>query len=243
MTQQPTSSSKGTNLCLHPSFESSEVDGEVDFPSSPSLSVWLFSVRVTTTAAWRIGVTRISFSSLGWNWTFNTGEGKRNFRSHSPEKKNQSRGDIREVITWAAQFVLPDRTSQRVTVLSVEAETTFLPDLDQERLQTGWTWAWMILAIPRVKKSHTTIRPSLQPTARSVPYLRTKQATPTIVQLPSPLQTPLCLTGWTGMWWPLWCNPKYHRSPRGSSGQNSLYWKQKRLVRIWHRPPSKNQLT
>lgn len=39
------------------------------------------------------------------------------------------------------------------------------------RVHTGWTCAAMILAIPRVKKSHTTILPSLQPTASNVPRL------------------------------------------------------------------------
>lgn len=29
---------------------------------------------------------------------------------------------------------------------------------------------WIILAIPRVKKSHITTLPSLQPTASNVPY-------------------------------------------------------------------------
>lgn len=35
--------------------------------------------------------------------------------------------------------------------------------------QTGWMWALMILAIPLVRKSQMTMRPSLQPTASSVP--------------------------------------------------------------------------
>lgn len=38
-------------------------------------------------------------------------------------------------------------------------------------LHTGWTWADIILAMPLVKKSHITIRPSLQPTAKRVPRL------------------------------------------------------------------------
>ena len=50
--------------------------------------------------------------------TFNTGDGNLNFWSHSPVK-----------------------TSQSVTVLSVDAETTLRPDLDHEREHTGWTWA------------------------------------------------------------------------------------------------------
>lgn len=37
--------------------------------------------------------------------------------------------------------------------------------------QTGWMCALIILAMPLVKKSQITIRPSLQPTASSVPHL------------------------------------------------------------------------
>jgi hypothetical protein len=58
--------------------------------------------------------------------------------------------------------------------LSVEAETSLEPFLDQERLHSGWTWAVMILAMPRVRKSQMTIRPSLQPTAKRVPNLLKK---------------------------------------------------------------------
>ena len=36
---------------------------------------------------------------------------------------------------------------------------------------TGWTWALIIFAIPLVKKSQMTMRPSLQPTARREPLL------------------------------------------------------------------------
>ena len=48
---------------------------------------------------------------------------------------------------------------------------TFLQFRDQLRLQTGYTWAEIDLAIPRVRKSHINILPSLQPTAKSVPLL------------------------------------------------------------------------
>lgn len=48
---------------------------------------------------------------------------------------------------------------------------TRYPLRDQLKLQTGCTCAEKTLAIPRVKKSQMTMRPSLQPTARRVPYL------------------------------------------------------------------------
>lgn len=44
----------------------------------------------------------------------------------------------------------------------------------------------MIFAIPRVKKSQTTIRPSLQPTAKSVPYLLNEQVTANEIQSREP---------------------------------------------------------
>ena len=133
-----TSSSRGTNLCVAPE------DAELDVLEAP----WGWFAMVTTTAACLIGVTRISDSFRGWNWTFNTGDGNLNRWSLSPV-----------------------RTSHTETVLSVDVETILCPDLDHEREHTGCTCAWMILAIPRVKKSHITIRPSLQPTAKSVPNL------------------------------------------------------------------------
>ena len=51
-------------------------------------------------------------------------------------------------------------------------------DLDTCLMEhTGCMWAEIILAIPRVRKSHTTILPSLQPTASRVPLLLNAQVT------------------------------------------------------------------
>lgn len=57
------------------------------------------------------------------------------------------------------------------TVSSVDADANLWPLRDQLMLHTGWTWADIILAMPLVRKSQITMRPSLQPTARSVPRL------------------------------------------------------------------------
>ena len=48
--------------------------------------------------------------------------------------------------------------------------------------QIGCIWALITLAIPRVRKSQTTIRPSLQPTANSVPCLLNAQVTAMLTQ-------------------------------------------------------------
>lgn len=89
---------------------------------------------------------------LGSNCTFNTAHGNLYFCSHSPE-----------------------RIFQIHTVLSVDADAILWPFLDQLMLQTGCTWAEIILAMPLVRKSQITIRPSLQPTAKSVPRLLNAQ--------------------------------------------------------------------
>ena len=52
--------------------------------------------------------------------------------------------------------------------------------------QTGCTWALMIFAIPLVRKSQTTILPSLQPTANSVPRLLNVQVTAIEIQSRAP---------------------------------------------------------
>uniref|UniRef100_A0A8W7Q264 Uncharacterized protein n=1 Tax=Anopheles coluzzii TaxID=1518534 RepID=A0A8W7Q264_ANOCL len=58
------------------------------------------------------------------------------------------------------------------TLLSVEADSSLWPLRDQHKLHTGCTWAEMIFAMPRVRKSQMTTRPSLQPTASRVPTSR-----------------------------------------------------------------------
>lgn len=63
---------------------------------------------------------------------------------------------------------------------------TLWPFRDQLMLHTGWTWADMILAIPRVRKSQITMRPSLQPTANNVPYLLKAQVTANDMQSSEP---------------------------------------------------------
>ena len=52
---------------------------------------------------------------------------------------------------------------------------------------TGWTWALIILAIPLVRKSQMTIRPSLQPTAKREPLRLNDAVTATLTEskLPS----------------------------------------------------------
>lgn len=77
-----TSSSRGITLCV------------------PSTS--------TITAACLIGHTRNLLRFLGWNWTFNIGEGNLYFWSHSP-----------------------DKTSHIQTLLSVDALNNLCPFLDQ----------------------------------------------------------------------------------------------------------------
>lgn len=110
--------------------------------------LWCTPFVSTRIAACFIGQTNNLSKLLGSNWTFNTGPGNLYFCSHSPE----------------SMFHIQ-------TVLSVEADAILWPFLDQLILQTGCTWAVIILAIPLVKKSHITIRPSLQPTANKVPLL------------------------------------------------------------------------
>ena len=105
----------------------------------------LVSTRI---AACLIGQTSKRSIPLGSNCTFRTGHGKRYFCSHSPVSTHHTQA-----------------------VLSVEAETILCPVRDQLILQTGCTCAEIIFAIPLVKKSQITIRPSLQPTASKVPRL------------------------------------------------------------------------
>lgn len=52
--------------------------------------------------------------------------------------------------------------------------------------QTGWTWALITLAIPLVKKSHKTMRPSLQPTAKMVPCRLNTHVTAMLTQSKAP---------------------------------------------------------
>ena len=116
--------------------------------SSSIGKTWCPPLMLTKTAACLMGQTNSLSRHLGSNWTFNTGHGNLYFCSHSPDKMSHTH-----------------------TVLSVEADAILKPFLDQLMLQTGWTWAEIIFAIPRVRKSHMTILPSLQPTASSVPRL------------------------------------------------------------------------
>lgn len=73
-----------------------------------------------------------------------------------------------------------------------------MQDCDYTNLseQTGCTWALIIFAIPRVKKSHTTTRPSLQPTASKVPWRLKAQVTAMLTQSSAPSKscTKRCLT-------------------------------------------------
>ena len=55
--------------------------------------------------------------------------------------------------------------------------------------QTGCTCAPMTLAIPRVKKSHMTIRPSLQPTASRVPCLLNAHVSAVLTQSSVPSES------------------------------------------------------
>ena len=54
------------------------------------------------------------------------------------------------------------------------------------REHTGCTWALMTLAMPRVRKSQMTIRPSLQPTANNVPWRLKAQVTAMLTQSKAP---------------------------------------------------------
>lgn len=67
-----------------------------------------------------------------------------------------------------------------------ESFPTLCPFRDQPMLHTGCTCADIIFAIPLVKKSQTTILPSLQPTASSVPYLLKEQVTASDIQSKEP---------------------------------------------------------
>lgn len=100
----------------------------------------------TTSGAAFNGQTRMFFSSRGLNWTPIIAPGKRKEISHSPVSTFQTH-------TW----------------LSVDAETSLHPFRFQPSEQTVWACALIVFAIPRVKKSQIAIRPSLHPTARSVP--------------------------------------------------------------------------
>ena len=51
---------------------------------------------------------------------------------------------------------------------------------------TGWTWAGITLDIPRVIKSQITTRPSLHPTAKSVPLLLNAAVTASETQSNTP---------------------------------------------------------
>jgi len=51
---------------------------------------------------------------------------------------------------------------------------------------TGWTWALIIFAIPLVRKSQMTIRPSLHPTASNVPRLLNAHVTANEMQSKAP---------------------------------------------------------
>jgi len=136
----------------------------------------------TITAAYRMGQTKSRLSFRGSNWTFSTGEGNLYLCSNSPVS-----------------------TSQMHTLLSVEAESncsemecyknyterrrwppTLWPFLVQLRLHTGCTWAEIIFAMPRVRKSQITMRPSLQPTAKRVPYLLKAHVTASEMQSREP---------------------------------------------------------
>lgn len=121
------------------------------------------SLTLTKTAAYFIGHTRNRVSFRGSNCTFKTGEGNLYWWSRSPV-----------------------RTSQRQTLLSVDADISLWPPLVQLKLHTGWTWADMILAIPLVRKSQMTILPSLHPTASRVPYLLKEQVSAKEIQSRDP---------------------------------------------------------
>lgn len=135
----------------------------------------------TRTAAYRMGHTKSRLSFRGSNCTFSTGDGNLYLCSSSPVS-----------------------TSQMHTLLSVEAESnwsglenvddevygergpTLWPFLVQLRLQTGCTWAEIILAMPLVRKSQITMRPSLHPTAKRVPYLLKAHVTANEMQSSEP---------------------------------------------------------
>lgn len=76
----------------------------------------------------------------------------------------------------------PTKTSHTDTVLSVEADTILRPDRDHDSEHTGWTCACMIFAMPRVKKSQITMRPSLHPTAKRVPNRLNWQVMAMVIQ-------------------------------------------------------------
>lgn len=54
--------------------------------------------------------------------------------------------------------------------------------MSHHKEHTGWICALIILAMPRVKKSQITIRPSLQPTANSVPQRLNVQVRAMLIQ-------------------------------------------------------------
>ena len=133
---------------------------------SPSLSTGSISClppTLTRIAACRIGHTRNWVSFRGWNWTLRIGDGNRYLFSQSPVN-----------------------TSNMHALLSVDADKSLWPLLDQDNEQIGWTWAEIIFAIPRVRKSQITMRPSLHPTARSVPYLLKQHVTASEIQSKAP---------------------------------------------------------
>lgn len=63
---------------------------------------------------------------------------------------------------------------------------TLCPFLDQLKLHTGCTCDDIIFAMPLVRISQMTMRPSLHPTARSVPYLLKEQVTAREMQSKDP---------------------------------------------------------
>lgn len=99
----------------------------------------------------------------GLNCTFNTGEGNWNRMSISPlaTSHKNTRRSVDELSSFRPlRFQLREKSKE---CLSPKKDHTYLSDV------MGWIWLLHSLAIPRVMKSHTAIRPSLQPTANNVP--------------------------------------------------------------------------
>ena len=153
--------------------------------SSKGNSLWLPSSS-TRTAACLIGHTRKISFFLGWYCTFKMGEGNLYLRVQSPVITSH----IATVLSVEALKMLWPLLFQLIIKIEVTfnkyISTNLFVSLNYHKEQTGWTCALIILAIPLVRKSHTTIRPSLQPTANNVPRLLNVQVTAMDMQSRAP---------------------------------------------------------
>lgn len=125
-------------------------------------------------------------SFLGLNWTLRIGEKNRHLWTHSDVSTSHTQTVLSvEALTNRCPFrdqLLSDNQKSEAK-MSVKVTAIEQSDLSE---QTGWTWAEMILAMPLVKKSQMTMRPSLQPTASDEPRRLKEQVTAKDMQSSAP---------------------------------------------------------